>query len=91
MICEAYISRKCCRLSSENLSSITEFILSIFTPRPVQFPIKKLLGLMKQDKKNKNSEINFTLLSSIGKAEINNSCSEELIEEAIHFFNSLRK
>ncbi len=46
---------------------------------------------MKQDKKNKNSEINFTLLSSIGKAEINNSCSEELIEEAIHFFNSLRK
>jgi 3-dehydroquinate synthetase len=42
--------------------------------------------MMKQDKKNRESEINFTLLRSIGKAEINNSCSEELIEESIHYF-----
>lgn len=88
MVAEAYLSRKCCGLSSEDLDTISRFIVSTFKPTPVKFPIKQLIGLMKQDKKNKDSEINFTLLSTIGKAEINNSCSEDLIEEALHFLNS---
>lgn len=88
MICEGYLSRKCCGLSNTELNSITDLIISWFSPGPVKIPARKLIGLMKQDKKNKDSEINFTLLSSIGKAEINNSCSEELIEEAIHFLNA---
>ncbi|TAL58937.1 MAG: 3-dehydroquinate synthase [Bacteroidetes bacterium] len=89
MICEAYLSRKCCGLSSQELDSITEFIVSIFKPPPLKSQAKQLIGLMQQDKKNKDSEINFTLLSAIGKAEINNSCSEELIEESIHFLNAI--
>jgi len=97
MICEAYISRKVSGLKSEELDEITSFIKSVFNPKPVKHSAKQLIGLMKQDKKNmalhpdaigKDSEINFTLLSSIGKAEINNSCSEELIEESIGFYNS---
>ena len=89
MICEAYLSRKILGLKSEELNEITSFIISVFNPKQIKLPIKNLIGLMKQDKKNKDSEINFTLLSSIGKAEINNSCSEELIEESIRFYNSL--
>jgi len=87
MICEVYLSRKCKGLSSEELDEITSFIISVFNPKPVTYPVKNLIALMKQDKKNKNEEINFTLLSCIGKAEINNSCTEELIEESIKFFN----
>ena len=88
MICEAYISRKVSGLKSEELDEISSFITSIFKPKAIKQPTKKLIALMKQDKKNKNSEINFTLLISIGKAEINNSCSEDLIEESIGYFNS---
>ena len=87
MICEAYISRKCCRLSGEELSEIVSSITSIFQPKAIKYPAKKLIALMKQDKKNNNSEINFTLLSSIGKAEVDHTCTEELIEESIAFFN----
>lgn len=88
MICEAYLSRKCRGLTSEQLHAITQFIISVFNPKPVRFPLTKLMSYMKQDKKNNASEINFTLLSSIGKAETDNSCSEDLIEEALQFFNA---
>lgn len=88
MICESYTSRKVSGLTSEELDEITSFIKSIFKQKPIKQSPKQLIRLMKQDKKNKDSEINFTLLSSIGKAEINNSCSEELIAEAIQYFNS---
>ena len=87
MICEAYISRKVLGLKDEELDEITSFIVSIFQPSTVKHSTKSLLAFMKQDKKNNNAEINFTLLRSIGKAEINNSCSEDLIEESIKFFN----
>lgn len=89
IICEAYLSRKILGLKSEELNEITSFIISIVQPKEIKHPIKNLIALMKQDKKNNDSEINFTLLASIGKAKINNSCSEELIEESIGFYNSL--
>ena len=89
MICEAYLSRKILGLKSEELDEITSFIVSIFHPKPLKISAKQLITLMKQDKKNKDAEINFTLLSSIGKAEINNSCEEDIVEEALNFFNTL--
>ena len=88
MICEAYLSRKCCGLPSEELDAITKFIITVFNPKTVKFSVKSLITFMKQDKKNSDGEINFTLLSAIGKAETNNSCSEVLIEESVHFYNS---
>jgi 3-dehydroquinate synthase len=88
MICEAYLSRKYCGLSGEQLQEIVSYIISVFQPKKINHPVKKLIEFMKQDKKNNDSGINFTLLSSIGKAVINNSCTKELIEEAIYFFNS---
>ena len=52
---------------------------------------------MKHDKKNaapngwspvkvKRDQINFTLLTQIGKTVINESCSVEFIEEALEFY-----
>ncbi|GIR11799.1 MAG: hypothetical protein CM15mP23_03740 [Cryomorphaceae bacterium] len=41
------------------------------------------------DKKNDDSEINFTLLKDIGQAEINKVCSIDQIEQAIKTYNSL--
>ena len=89
MICEAYLSRKCCGLSSDALNEIVDFIKKVFHPKKISASEGTLLKLMQQDKKNQNSELNFTLLSSIGKAEINQSCSEELIAESLKYYGSL--
>lgn len=91
MICETYLSRKYCGLKNEELNEVVSYISSVFHPKAITFPSGKLIGLMYQDKKNTHAEINFSLLSAIGKAEINISCSEELIEESLNFFNSCCK
>ena len=49
----------------------------------------ELIEWMKNDKKNDDSEINFTLLKDIGQAEINKVCSIDQIEQAIKTYNSL--
>ncbi len=89
MICESYLSRKCCGLSTEELESISAYIKTTFKPNPITTNLKSLLNFMKQDKKNINAEINFTLISKIGKANINNTCSADLIEESINYYNEI--
>ena len=92
MICEAYLSHKICKLKKDELLEITNFILNHFHP----FKIKKmntarLIELMKHDKKNDNREINFSLLSSIGKCEINKTATENLIIESLNYFSEQEK
>ena len=41
---------------------------------------------MRNDKKNISNEINFSLLDSIGKGIYNQSCSEEMIIEALSYY-----
>ena len=43
---------------------------------------------MQNDKKNINSEINFTLLKKIGKAKIDCYCSTNLIIESLEFYKN---
>ena len=44
-----------------------------------------LIDLMKHDKKNVNSTINFTLLQDLGKVSINQTATEDEIKEALDF------
>ena len=48
----------------------------------------ELIEWMRNDKKNDDSEINFTLLKDIGQAEFNKVCSVDQIEQAIKMYNS---
>ena len=45
-----------------------------------------LLELMRHDKKNMGSDINFTLLGGIGDIRINQTATEEEIKEALDFY-----
>ncbi len=45
---------------------------------------------MQHDKKNDNEEVNFTLLSDIGKAEINQTASKQEVFEAFDFYLQLK-
>ncbi len=48
-----------------------------------------LLELMHHDKKNENSDINFTLLGEIGDVRIDCTCSEEDIKTALDIYRDL--
>ncbi len=89
MICEAYLSHKVAGLSKEALDEITNFTLAVFGKVSVtSAPIDAILGLMQHDKKNEKGVLKFSLLSAIGKCEINQEVSSEQIQASLDYYNS---
>jgi len=87
MICEGYLSNKVAGLPDNELNELTEYILSVY--KPVKIPAKimdALLKLMQHDKKNEKGQLNFSLLSSIGKCEINQLAPSDLIQQSINYY-----
>jgi 3-dehydroquinate synthase len=88
MICEAYLSNKLSGLSNKDLKEITRFILSVYKPVKIKSSIvSRLLELMQHDKKNEQGKLNFSLLSNIGKCEINIGATTDLIEESLNYYS----
>lgn len=90
MVMESYLSYKHSTLKKSDAKKIAEFIdanylLKKFDTRS----ISTIIDYMQYDKKNKNANINFTLLDSIGQASINHYCTKKSIAEAFDFFNSI--
>jgi len=87
MICESYISEKISTLSKSELDEITNYLLSVFP----HFKIKKnhiheIVKIIYHDKKNNAGKFNFSLLKSIGNAEINHDCEINIIEDSIKYY-----
>lgn len=90
MICECYISNKQLGLSDADLNTISSTITSFYKSYQLETSdFHQLIELMKNDKKNENNAINFTLLSEIGVAHINQEVEVELILEGLNYYNSL--
>ncbi len=88
MVCEAYLSSKVCKLSASELQEITEFIIDKYKSVKLDdTDPHRLIELMKHDKKNEKGEINFSLLSSIGKCEINKKVSSAQIIESLKYYS----
>lgn len=90
MICESYLSKVKSGLSGKELQLISQFIVSRFpkySMRNILSP--ELIKLMRQDKKNVNDSLQFTLLRSIGKSIVNQECSEYEITAALNYYDSL--
>lgn len=90
MICEAYISTKVNGLAEDSLKEITSTFSKFY-----KLPILKMeeyhamLELMKNDKKNTKSNLNFTLLKEIGSATFNHTVETALIIDAFDFYNTI--
>jgi 3-dehydroquinate synthase len=90
MIVETWLSTKITSLSDESLNDITAFIASIYEPLPIEEShFERILAFMLHDKKNRKGQINFSLLSSIGKCEINQTASVDLIKEGLSYYRSM--
>ncbi len=92
LVCEAYISHKVNGLNHKEFKDIVSAVTSFFSYYDLkEDSFQLLIGLMKNDKKNKNRAINFTLLKAIGEATVDHKVGEDLILEALNYYCSLKK
>jgi 3-dehydroquinate synthase len=90
MICESYLSTKVLDLPNASADKISAYILKIYGKYSLQNEyFEEYLRLMKNDKKNENGRLNFTMLSNIGGAVINQSCDATLVEDSLEYYNGL--
>ncbi|MTB50869.1 3-dehydroquinate synthase [Lewinella sp. W8] len=90
MIMETWLSHRLASLSEAELAAVTQYLLKVYGHQPVPTSAHdQLIGLMKQDKKNEDSRINFTLLERIGHGIPNATAEPELILESVAFYNGL--
>lgn len=84
LLVESKISMDTELLSKEAYYEIEHFILQQYDKIDNISSIgQTLLGYMQNDKKKEGEEYNFTLLSNIGEANINNAVEEAIILEAL--------
>jgi 3-dehydroquinate synthase len=92
MISESYLSYKKELLSQSEMNQIVARLLANYPiPEMSDEEIIQLVQLCKNDKKNEENKINCTLLSEIGKGEIDQFVSESEVTEALQFLFSLNQ
>jgi len=92
MLVELWLSHEICGFSADSMRQMASWLLSIYGTFEIEpGSYEELFELMGHDKKNEGKQINFTLLSSVGKFEINQNCSKEQIFRALDYFRSLNK
>ncbi len=90
MVMESWLSTKLDSLSGEDLEEITAYLLNIYGHQAVpESAFEQLLTLMRQDKNNEDSRINFTLLTAPGNARVNATAEPEMIIAALRWYNGL--
>ncbi len=90
MIAELYLSAEKCGFPVKESEIMTEWLLDLYGRFDIQEKdFDPLFELMTHDKKNEAGRINFTLLSDIGRMEINQNCSKELVYKSLNYFTKL--
>ena len=90
MISEAYLSYKYGDLSEEELTQITQYLISVYGNLPLQdLEFDQLMRKMSHDKKNLGTAINFTFLDKIGASSINHTANPVQIKESIDYYVNL--
>ena len=91
IIFELFLSNKKCSFPVNELLNISGYISNTYGKLEyTKDNYEAFYKLMQHDKKNDNKEVNFTLLSEIGKAKINQTASKIEIFEAFDFYLQLR-
>ena len=90
MIAELFLSVKKCDFSEKEFTKLTSWLIKLYGKFNIsENDFDALFELMTHDKKNEAGRINFTLLSEIGKIEINQNCEKELVYQSLDFYHQL--
>ncbi|MFC6267509.1 3-dehydroquinate synthase [Frigoriflavimonas asaccharolytica] len=87
MICETRLSYLENLIDLELSNHIIDKIFNYFPKKNLNFVIDDILALMKNDKKNKNSKVMFSLITSVGNCSYNVECAEKNIKNSIEFYS----
>ncbi len=90
MICEAWLSWNTGRITEEDFERIAQHLLDLFPRYTLQSADDhRILELMRNDKKNAEGELRFTLLDGIGKASVDVPITAERVREALEAYRKL--
>ena len=88
MMAELFLSAEKCRFPMDEFILIIQWIKQLygaFSLESADFP--ELWKLMQHDKKNEGNLVNFTLLSGVGRFEIDQHCLKDQIMESLKHIN----
>ena len=92
MVCEAYLSHEIDQLSLQELMEIVRFIKHTYDYWTIPLDASDdLLALMRNDKKNKGRDINFSFIPKAGTVKVNQIADEEKILQSFYFYNEMAK
>lgn len=92
MICEAFLSNRYNGLKEEELRQIVKFIRKVFPDYELKSEsFSDLIAVMKNDKKNTDGNIGFSLLTEIGHCSYGHYLEEDKIKEALIYYQELVK
>jgi len=87
LICELYLSSKRFGFPSAVLQQYIYLVREAYGVFPISYKdYPALYETMTHDKKNESKAVNFTLLSSIGDIQLNQTADKALIEEMLDFY-----
>ena len=89
MICETRLSFLENIIEEDISDNIIFHLKNYFPIRVLNFNSNEILDLMKNDKKNQNSKIQFSLIDKIGSCLYNKECSEKNILASLEFYQKL--
>ena len=90
MVCEAFLSKKLCGLSDQDLTIISKELIALFGKTKIDkqaFPT--IVKKMHQDKKNIHNLLNHSLIKSIGEAVYDISVDEKDVLDALFYYEQL--
>ncbi|MBV6645322.1 MAG: 3-dehydroquinate synthase [Cyclobacteriaceae bacterium] len=89
MILESHLSYQLDMIDKSELDQISNFVSHLY--KSVTIPqLSQLQPLLKQDKKNTEGKVNFSLLQGIGQCAWDRRVTDEMIGNAIEYYNSIK-
>ena len=90
MICEAFLSQRHNGLSEAELAEVVAHLRSVFPAYQLkQESFGAIIATMRNDKKNSQGRIGFSLLKGLGECSYNHYLEADAIEEALVYYQSL--
>lgn len=89
LVTEAWLSHKVCGLPKSDAEAIAEAVFNLFDKVDIApYNSGHILELLGHDKKNKNGTVRYALLEAIGSARFDVEASDDLVKEALDFYNN---
>ena len=90
LVIESYISMQLGYLSTPEYREIEQTIISIFGKLNMQgYDVNDPNRRMRQDKKNMQHKISFSLIREIGHATFDDNCDMTIVQEAVKYYSQL--